>query len=410
MLHLLDEQIACDDHASRMTAPRQAVDQSRAEKDPRAESDAAGNSSDRDHGRVTRTRTRTDDTWEVKVTSVLPFVAVGVLSRLGYCDVVATSLHAAKCAADLPCFGAALAYKMLPGPHRGWLRDEADQRTAAAVAGLPERLSGAAIDQLAYRCAGDLSPADGFLQLLLAEGHDPSQAMLIDRPVIAGRPLWLLLDSQGSFAIGWFPSREALERALDDFVGSLVLLTDAAAEPSLLAALAARHRFMTQLPPSRGERWRPVDRQRTLWTNDCDSSTTTLLRQSQCFRNAAASAERVTHAFLEDRPLVPGTLTTSTQHLRERSLIQLDRSLALAAASALGVIAWQLWGSRESTDPLLAIERLGDLDGRVSIGQDRITVRPALGRRYQDLYRHNFLADVANLPWLGGRRVEFAGL
>ena len=220
----------------------------------------------------------------------------------------------------------------------------------------------------------------------------------------------MLLDSQGSFVIGWFLNQEALIQALDDFVGSTVLVTDAAAEPSMFAALSSKHRFVTKVRPVRGDRWRAVDRQRTLWTNDWDSHAKSLLQQSECFRVAAESAERVTGGFLADRPALLGGLPTTAQQTRQQRLLQLEHSLALAAASALGVISWQLWGDREPTDPLLAVERLGDLDGKVCIGRDRVVVRPALGRRYQDLNHHGLLLDVANLPWLNGRRLEFAGL
>ena len=111
------------------------------------------------------------------------------------------------------------------------------------------------------------------------------------------------------------------------------------------------------------------------------------------------TAERVDAllAALDSRLAVP--------HAGERAL---ERSLALAAALALGTLAHTLWCDDEP-DPLLAFERLGDLDAQASFEPHRVRVRIPLGRRHRDLETHGLLDDVRGLPWLDGRTLEFAG-
>ena len=85
-----------------------------------------------------------------------------------------------------------------------------------------------------------------------------------------------------------------------------------------------------------------------------------------------------------------------------------ERSLALAAALALGTIAWTLWREREAVTPLLALQRFADLDARVSYRPDRVQVHLPLGRRFIDLKQGGLLEDIADVPWFGGRPLRFA--
>ncbi len=81
----------------------------------------------------------------------------------------------------------------------------------------------------------------------------------------------------------------------------------------------------------------------------------------------------------------------------------------LAAAVAMADLSWTLWKDTGDTDPLLALERFGDLDARIRSGPDEILVKLPLGKRSTDLSRHGLLDDVAGVPWFGGRVVRFAG-
>lgn len=347
---------------------------------------------------------RTNQSFEVHVSSVLPFVSAGILSRLGYFDVLATALHAGEVDTDIHNFAVALAYKMLAPPQRGWHWEATDLRTAAAVAGLQESICSEDIDRFAYSCRHCLTPLDSYVKRLLIEGHEPSQALLIHQLIVRDQPHWLLMDCQGCFPLGWYVTQEMLLQALEDFSGNTFLISGTMSQPSLFAELSARrHRFVTTLLPSRRDKWRPVDRQRRFWTNDMDAQTRWMLNQCQCLPAVTATANEMTRELIVDRPVVP----TQSQH---PYMMQFEQSLALAASSALGTVAWKLWGENEATDPVLALQRLGNLEGKVFIDSEKITVRPALGRRYYDLYQHNFLVDVVNIPWLGGRRMEFSGL
>ena len=87
----------------------------------------------------------------------------------------------------------------------------------------------------------------------------------------------------------------------------------------------------------------------------------------------------------------------------------LERSLTLAAGAALAAIALALWGGREPTDPVLAIERLASLSAVVRDDGERVRVTVPLGARYFDLRRHGLLGVVPELPWLDGRAVEIMG-
>jgi hypothetical protein len=79
----------------------------------------------------------------------------------------------------------------------------------------------------------------------------------------------------------------------------------------------------------------------------------------------------------------------------------------LAAALALGTLAWSLWRERESVTPLLALQRFADLGARVSYRPDRVEVRLPLGRRFLDLRAAGWLDDVPDVPWFDGRPVRF---
>jgi hypothetical protein len=104
------------------------------------------------------------------------------------------------------------------------------------------------------------------------------------------------------------------------------------------------------------------------------------------------------HAVAVDRPVVPRAAAG-----------QLDASLSLAASLALADIAWRLFQAREPTDASLALARFGDLGAHVRVEPELVRVRLPLGRRYQDLLHHGFLARVVRVPWWGGRALELSG-
>lgn len=73
----------------------------------------------------------------------------------------------------------------------------------------------------------------------------------------------------------------------------------------------------------------------------------------------------------------------------------LERHLGAAVGTGLGSLAQDLWG--ESAHPVLALDRLGDLEARVEV-TDRVTVGIPRGQRWLDLRRAG-LVDAWPAPW-----------
>jgi len=85
----------------------------------------------------------------------------------------------------------------------------------------------------------------------------------------------------------------------------------------------------------------------------------------------------------------------------------LERHLGAAAGTALGSLAAELW-PRQAGDagaPLLALDRLGDLEARIDIAVDRIGVGIPRGRRWMELGSLGLL-DAWPVPWAPGGRWE----
>jgi hypothetical protein len=84
----------------------------------------------------------------------------------------------------------------------------------------------------------------------------------------------------------------------------------------------------------------------------------------------------------------------------------LERQLGAAAGTALGLIALDLWGSGpQPPTPLLAVERLEDLEARVRSGPEGLLVSIPRGQRWLDLSRGGLL-DLFMIPWLPAGRLE----
>jgi hypothetical protein len=83
----------------------------------------------------------------------------------------------------------------------------------------------------------------------------------------------------------------------------------------------------------------------------------------------------------------------------------LERQLGAAAGTALGLIALNLWDAAGETTPLLALERLEDLEARVRPRDDGLFVAIPRGQRWLDLRRGGLLEPFA-VPWLAAGRLE----
>lgn len=342
-------------------------------------------------------RTRFEQSCHVR--SALPFLLLGPLSRSGYLKTLAATFEAADCQADSQLFAAALAYKVLDPPARGWRREQSMINAASAFAALAEHPAESDLVDFARRVSPHLSPLEAALSGALIANHDPRQPLLLHRAESEPGDGLLLLDVEGVIPISWAPDAAGLRRSLIRLESSAILISQATAQPELLKWIDREGlRFITDAAPTRGERWRALRRppRERWWTNDGLTQESELVRMARALESAPEDAGTLWQALAVQRPSIP---------LAEEP--ELDRHITLAASAALGTIAWALWRERESTAPHLALERFRDLDARIAYSRDAVRVSLPLGRRFQDLRDHGLASDVVDVPWLAGRGVTF---
>jgi hypothetical protein len=339
--------------------------------------------------------------WEVQVACALPFLLLGPLSRLGYFDAVAAELEAAELSDKAPLFAAALAYKILDAPKRGWQRTPASLRAASVFAGLQEEVPNESLVQFSRLIALHTGPLNWVLTESLIRGHTPGEPVLLRRADIESSSGFLLLEVNGCFPIAWTEDAHQLLPILGRLGSPIVLVSREAAGPRVLQDIdAGGLRFVTNVPPTRGESWRRIQ-QGPLplgWTNYAAPESGSMLQAARDLTAASEQAAALWETLAVARP--------STVHAH---LPHLDRSLTMAAAVAGGTIAWELWRTRGRTSPQMVVERFYDLDGRVTFDSKSVVVRLPLGRRHQELSKNGLLNPVRDIPWFDGRRVEFGG-
>lgn len=329
------------------------------------------------------------------VSSALPFLLLSVLSRTGYLETVSASLDALGLNSLLPAFAAALAFKVLDPPERGWRRTPRSIITASVFAGIQGEIDEASLVHCSRLLEGSLSPLNALLAESLMRGHAADQPLVLS-PAAHGL---LLTDGEGVLPIAWAAQFSDLLPVLKQAPTAVLLTPIEVANPETLRqAHASGLSFLTNAPPVRGEQWRVLTAPGAVryWTNDTASQASTLIvfagrlqpmvQQSQTWWNELAARPGV--------PLAPDA--------------DFERTLALGAGVALGMIAWLLWRGREATSPLLALQRFADLDARVRFTKDTVQVRLPLGKRQQDLKASGLLKSVNDAPWYGGRTIEFA--
>lgn len=350
------------------------------------------------HAMLARTVLRRNVTIEVDIESALPFLLLGPLHQIGYLDAIPAALDVTRLASSAHLLATALAYSVLGPFGHGRRRTPSDQIAAAAFAGLSQPASEPALVSFARQADPALAVLNAVLARSLITGHTSGQPLLLTAAPQGNGGGLILADGEGVFPVAWIDRPEQVTDAWHASSSPLVLVGSSAATPDNLTVLAAAGiRFVVQVPPTRREPWRRLAPYR-LWTNDEGSTVQQLASQALTLPSSIGRLDEVIGKLAGERPAVPlagGTLLT--------------RGLTLAAAVSLGTIAWRLWKDRESPDPVLALERFGDLSARVRIEAERVHVRLPLGRRQADLREHGFLADISDVPWLAGRVVEFTG-
>ncbi|MGO4362955.1 hypothetical protein [Terrabacter sp. RAF57] len=110
-------------------------------------------------------------------------------------------------------------------------------------------------------------------------------------------------------------------------------------------------------------------------------------------------------AQLGDPPVLESTVFTGlVERLAPRRALpgtdaeELERLIGAAVGTGLGSLAEDLWGN--SADPMVALDRLGDLEARVEV-HDRMTIAIPRGQRWLDLKRAG-LVDAWPAAWAPG--------
>ena len=336
---------------------------------------------------------------EVALASVLPFLALGMLARIGWLEAATATFRSLRLSDGGAPLAAALAGKLLPPPERGWHRPGTALDTVAVFAGLDSAPSPIALETWSGSAGGDLSPLAAFVAFEIANGHGATLPLLVTRASATPEAPWLLFDADGFYPVAFAHDEAELLAAVQPFRASILLVAARAATPRLMRHLqAGGFAFATDAPPSRGEGWPKLAGKSGCWASPGEIPLPRLAAAAMRLAELEEMAAATCRELLALRPAVaPGKASA------------LDEAAALAAAMGLGLLAWSLWREREPVDPLLALLRLGDLDGSARLTPDALEVRPAVGRRYLDLKAHGLLASIEGVPWLGGRIVRFVG-
>lgn len=334
----------------------------------------------------------------VEVDSVLPFVVLGVLARSGYLAALAGALAAIDALDEAAAFGAAVVYKLAPPSRRGWDRAGPTARLAAAVCGRAAPPGNEPMARFLRSVSTVCAPLDAALWTRSHAARSRS-GVLVDRFDAAGQGAgWSATALVTGQPLGWFATPAALMKLVQLLPQQSWWLAPAAADAALVQPLlGAGAKVVSARLPEPEAGWLAVTP--GWWSNDAALRRHAARLVAVCDDALQTQREHV-QEFIERRPLV----------LRDGAVpCAAEASITLAVTSALGAIAAELWGARESTTPLLALQRLGDLGGSVLFEDRRVLVRPALGQRFMDLNQHGLLRDIAGVPWLPGQFIAFAG-
>jgi hypothetical protein len=288
---------------------------------------------------------------ELEVASVLPFLLVGPLDDLGVLDAITASVAGAGSPDLLRALAGGLARKALPPPADGWRQSIQVTATVAAFTGQGHIPDGSTLERLGRSMEQWWPVVEEVATAELIDLHAEGSPL-----VVTHSPRGLVVaDADGFAPLLWDADQDGVRR-LWERCGRPAVQADSLVIP--LAAIGARS----------------------------DSAQVETLAEL-----VAMATERPASGRADLAP-------------------ELDGPISFVANVALAALAWELWQPHgEATHPALAVRRLGDLDGRVSLEPDRVTVRLPLGRRHADLRDSGLLRTIADVPWLDGRSLEFEG-
>lgn len=338
---------------------------------------------------------------EVRVPSALPWLLLVPLHRIGYLRMLRVALEAAAVERYAAVFGAAIAYKLAGSADRAWQKSGEAEQIAMVMAAQRNPISKPELHRFAHRLAPHCPLLDAQVAHAITGGKPAGDPWLLQMVRNDSAPLFALIDPEGLFPAWWAVEAERGVDALRTSGGAEVIVAEEAADPRLLERLSgAGIRFVTTSRPGRGESWVRIHASgsHAWWSNTPGAVTPDTRRRMTSIDQLVSRADALVEEFCGRRLALPLDPASA-----------LERTLSLAVTVALGTIAWKLWHTRESTDPLLALSRLADLDARVRFTRRSVRVVVPLGRRHRDLYDAGLLTDVRDVPWLDGRTLEFSG-
>jgi len=190
---------------------------------------------------------------EVQLTSVLPFLTLGMLARIGWLEVAAASLEALALPDHGAILAAALAERLVPNAGPAAREAQARQRTIASFAGLDHAPTPAGYAAWTRVACDGLGALSGFVADEIADGHNPELPLLVSRLTARQGERFAVFDADGHYPVALLTEFSALLALLDRFRTSVLLVSRDAATPALIAALDEReHGYVTDAPPGRG--------------------------------------------------------------------------------------------------------------------------------------------------------------
>lgn len=327
----------------------------------------------------------------VHVDCALPFLMLGPLARMGWMDGLEAACLGAERPEAMGALAAAVALVALDPPERGWRRSPSSRAAAAAFAGW-QGFEPDAFAALTRDAADLMAPGRSLLGRSTVRGSSGDALLL--RPSAAG---WWLLEQDGLFPFGVASDPEALFDAIGPMPSARVALpTDAM--PAAPAVSAAGHHWVTDAPPTRGERPRALRRDGLrLWTGDRLGPEAPLVRAGRDMSSAVDYADDAIGALCRRAPdprRLDGPLSVGALHV---------------AGIGLATMSWHLFRDRETSSPILPLRRFADLSARVDFAESTVAVTLPLGARTRHLREAGLLEPIRRVPWLGDRTLELRG-
>ncbi|HYD38920.1 MAG TPA: hypothetical protein VEA60_14970, partial [Allosphingosinicella sp.] len=309
-----------------------------------------------------------------EIESVLPFLALQPLARHGILAAIAAI--GADSAEAVAALAFATALRTLDPPAAAGRWSKSQQASAARCSGRDEPFEGAAL-LAAARSAGEVGDlAAGVVAAALIAGHRPGLPL----PLVRDDDCPVVFESEGLYPLGRLDAARIAEAFAES--GEIFFVADP--KPDLLREIdAAGLGAVASGTPVRGESWTALAvRGWRGMTNLPPARAAAFGPRLPEAERSAIRASEVWRALTAERPLLPDGAGGP-------AFAAFDRASALLAGFALADLAWTLFrrdpAAWAEPDPLLAVERFGDLTGTLRLTADEAVITLPLGARFADL-------------------------